>query len=631
MITKDSGIYAELFAEANKCLTDIGINDTIDSIEEYFRHLHDLVYTNRTADPEAVGDKKYKYNKVNNPNEIGEESLKFLRLPLDEPMFEINANTREIQVPRDSWTHGVKGDEIAEVLFFRINRYFDTTDLAQMNIAIEWNNGTEAGSTESFIKYVEEDSKDKDLKIIFGWPLDSKITANASTVRFSIHFYQAGENTNQYVYSFHTLPQEIHIKDTLKIDYSKVKVESFRDKILGRVSSSTGDKVSTATIPYFILPTELTTEINDISNGYSMYAVAGRERGESTTYKWYCGTPGDKENSEALKRGEQEEATYEPADDYIQTDKFLSRKINGTTVAITTYYYGESDNKEIVNCYSQEDFNQAAQEKGNLYVAVSRYNLDSSKSAGQYWVEAYNRYALTHKVSLDDKNNNIPVWTITSPLTPSIEVLPEYFIIGNNNVLTANVSNTQDSGTTYSWSYYADEGQNVEQGKSKELSFIPWAEGYYYLTVNNRRNNDNKYTVSNKVLCLKNYDSNDYALSWKLSYLGFGTNRIKVNCPTFNTNDSDKSNDYFYKTYETIKCEWFESSTPEIGNDAKSIGTPQEFHWDKDAQIIPSFYYQLQSGSDTTPPAYYIAKLTFSKGNIDDLIVIRSLATAEEG
>lgn len=631
MITKDSGIYAELFAEANKCLIDIGINDTIDSIEEYFRHLHDLVYTNRTADPEAAGDKKYKYNKVDNPNEIGEESLKFLRLPLDEPMFEINANTREIQVPRDSWTHGVKGDEIAEVLFFRINRYFDTTDLAQMNIAIEWNNGSEVGSTESFIKYVEEDSKDKDLKIIFGWPLDSKITSNASTVRFSIHFYQAGENTNQYVYSFHTLPQEIHIKDTLKIDYSKVKVENFRDKILGRVSSSTGDKASTATIPYFILPSELNTEINDISNGYSMYAVAGRERGESTTYKWYCGTPGDKDNSEALKRGEQEEATYEPADDYIQTDKFLSRKINGTTVAITTYYYGESDKKEIINCYSQEDFNQAAQEKGSLYVAVSRYNLDSGKSAGQYWVEAYNRYALTHKVSLDDKNNNIPVWTITSPLTPSIEVLPEYFIIGNNNVLTANVSNTQDSGTTYSWSYYADEGQNVEEGKSKELFFIPWAEGYYYLTVNNRRNNDNKYTVSNKVLCLKNYNSNDYALSWKLSYLGFGTNRIKVNCPTFNTNDSDKSNDYFYKTYETIKCEWFESSTPEIGNDAKSIGTPQEFHWDKDAQIIPSFYYQLQSGSDTTPPAYYIAKLTFSKGNIDDLIVIRSLATAEEG
>lgn len=555
MITKDSGIYAELFAEANKCLTDIGINDTIDSIEEYFRHLHDLVYTNRTADPEAVGDKKYKYNKVNNPNEIGEESLKFLRLPLDEPMFEINANTREIQVPRESWTHGVKGDEIAEVLFFRINRYFDTTDLAQMNIAIEWNNGSEVGSTESFIKYVEEDSKDKDLKIIFGWPLDSKITSNASTVRFSIHFYQAGENTNQYVYSFHTLPQEIHIKDTLKIDYSKVKVENFRDKILGRVSSSTGDKASTATIPYFILPSELTTEINDISNGYSMYAVAGRERGESTTYKWYCGTPGDKENSKALKRGEQEEATYEPTDAYVPVNSFLTRTVNGTTVAITTYYYGESDNKEIVNCYSQDDFAKAIENKGNLYVAVSKYNLDSSQHAGQYWVEAYNRYALTHKVSLDDSENNIPVWVITSPLKPVIQDLPEYYDIDSDNFIEPVVSQVQDNAT-YTW-YYADNKNGFYSSKSDTKNFKPLDEGYYYLVITNSRNNSFETAESSKIIAVKNYDTNmfvDEKSSWVL-LATFGSSEVKIN------------QKYSIKDYETVKCEWFQADTSNPADD----------------------------------------------------------------
>lgn len=621
MITKDNiSVYAELFSEATKCLKDIGISDddsAIDSIEEYFKHLHDLVYTQK--------DSNGKYNKVSDPNFIGEDSLKFLRLPLDEPMFEINANTREIQVPRDNWTHGVRGDEIAEVLFFRINRYYDATDLAQMNIAIEWNNGTETGSTESFIKYVEEDSKDKDLKIIFGWPLDGKITANASTVRFSIHFYQNGDNPGEYIYSFHTLPQEIHIKDTLKIDYDKVKVESFKNKILTRVSSSSGDKLSSATVPYFILPESLNTEIDDIvSGGYTMRAVAGRERGEATSYKWYQGIPGDTAKSEELTE-------YNLADEYYPIDKFLTKTVNENTVSITTYFYDNGDKKEAIGCYNQEDFENALKEKGNLYVAVSKCELDSGKTAGQYWVEAKNRYGLTNKNSLDDKDNNIPVWTITPPLKPSIEGLSEYFIIGNNNALTAKVSNVQDSGTTYSWSYYADEGQNIEEEKSKSLSFIPEAEGYYYLTVNNKRNNDDEQAVSNKVLCLKNYDSNNYASNWTLSYLGFGTNRIKVNCPSFSAEDSDKFSNYFYKTYETIKCEWFESSTPGIGDDAKSISTPQEFHWNKDTQAIPSFYYQLQSGSDATPPAYYIAKLTFSKGNVDDLIVIRSLATAEEG
>lgn len=621
MITKDSGIYTELFAEANKCLMDIGINDTIDSIEEYFRHLHDLVYTSRTADPEAAGDKKYKYNKVNNPNEIGEESLKFLRLPLDEPMFEINANTREIQVPRDSWTHGVKGDEIAEVLFFRINRYFDTTDLAQMNIAIEWNNGTEAGSTESFIKYVEEDSKDKDLKIIFGWPLDSKITANASTVRFSIHFYQAGENTNQYVYSFHTLPQEIHIKDTLKIDYSKVKVESFRDKILGRVSSSTGDKVSTATIPYFILPTELNTEINDISNGYSMYAVAGRERGESTTYKWYCGTPGDKENSEALKRGEQEEATYEPTDAYVPVNSFLTRTVNGTTVAITTYYYGESDNKEIVNCYNQDDFTKAIENKGNLYVAVSKYNLDSSQHAGQYWVEAYNRYALTHKVSLDDSENNIPVWIITSPLKPNIQDLPEYFTTdGLTTTLSATAENVQENGG-YKWYYYSDKGQ-PETSISEDKIITPLNEGYYYLTITNSRNNSIKTDISNHVLVVKKYEPNNYNNKWNLEFIGAVSGIAQVRCPALA--------DYAYRTFEAITCEWFESDTKEIGNNEVKKTIRYQFD-EKKPNIIPEFQYTVDRNNI---PNYLIAKITFSKGNVDSFILTKVIdpnTGAQEG
>jgi len=35
------------------------------------------------------------------------EDKKFLRLPLDEPMFEINANTRNITVPADFRTNGI--------------------------------------------------------------------------------------------------------------------------------------------------------------------------------------------------------------------------------------------------------------------------------------------------------------------------------------------------------------------------------------------------------------------------------------------------------------------------------------------------------------------------------------------
>lgn len=588
MITKDNiSVYAELFAEANKCLKDIGINDTIDSIEEYFKHLHDLVYTQK--------DSTGKYNKVSDPNFIGEDSLKFLRLPLDEPMFEINANTREIQVPRDNWTHGVRGDEIAEMLFFRINRYYDATDLAQMNIAIEWNNGTETGSTESFIKYVEEDSKDKDLKIIFGWPLDGKITANASTVRFSIHFYQAGENPGEYIYSFHTLPQEIHIKDTLKIDYDKVKVESFKNKILTRVSSSSGDKLSSATVPYFILPESLNTEIDDIvSGGYTMRAVAGRERGEATSYKWYQGVPGDTSNSTGLTE-------YNLADEYYPIDKFLTKTVNGNTVSITTYFYDSGDKKEAIGCYDKEDFANALKEKGTLYVAISKYELDSSKTAGQYWVEAYNRYGLTHKVSLDDKDNNIPVWIITSPLVPVIDALSEYYDINNGNMIKPTVSQAQ-SDAVYAW--YNSVSKNGEYiFKSSDKDINPTDEGYYYLTVTNNKNNSSETATSTKIVAVKDYNTNSFAdekSSW-VPIATFGSSVVNIN------------QIYSIKDYETVKCEWFQSNMNNPTDEDLTVVKGAETFTNAMQVENNNEYVNFSCVVPSTHEDYLIARITLNK------------------
>ena len=75
--------------------------------------------------------------------DIKDLDLKFLRLPLDEPMFEINANTRAISIPNDFRSNGlsVQGDHLAETVFFSIDRYFDFTDLSGADIAINWKMG----------------------------------------------------------------------------------------------------------------------------------------------------------------------------------------------------------------------------------------------------------------------------------------------------------------------------------------------------------------------------------------------------------------------------------------------------------------------------------------------------------
>ena len=90
----------------------------ISSLNEYFQHIEDLAAL-------AIGNGR-----------SGSDPY-FLRVPVDEPYFEINANTRVISVPAALRQVGVIGDKFAEIVFFKIDRYFDAIDLDTRQIYIE--------------------------------------------------------------------------------------------------------------------------------------------------------------------------------------------------------------------------------------------------------------------------------------------------------------------------------------------------------------------------------------------------------------------------------------------------------------------------------------------------------------
>jgi hypothetical protein len=58
-------------------------------------------------------------------------------LPPNEGYFSINADTRDIEFP-EAFKQGVsvQGDDIAEIIYFKIDRYFDAIDLAKKQIVI---------------------------------------------------------------------------------------------------------------------------------------------------------------------------------------------------------------------------------------------------------------------------------------------------------------------------------------------------------------------------------------------------------------------------------------------------------------------------------------------------------------
>ena len=183
----------------------------ISSLNEYFQHIKDLAGL-------AIGQGR-----------SGSDPY-FLRLPLDEPFFEINANTRGITVPGELSQIAVRGDKLAEIVFFRIDRYYDAVDLNTRHIYIEWElpDGTK-GISRDFLR----DTQSEKDKIIFGWVIGEELTQQVGTIKFAVRFVEwfddpgddhttdrdtakdYAEDVTQLLYSFSSLPATVSVVDSL--------------------------------------------------------------------------------------------------------------------------------------------------------------------------------------------------------------------------------------------------------------------------------------------------------------------------------------------------------------------------------------------------------------------------------
>ena len=183
MITKTTGLsssYDSLFEEINKAGKDYNIN--ISSLEDYFGNVQEI---------------------ANLP-----EGEKYLRMPLDEPMFEIDANSRKIDTSKFTGVQ-VQGDHAAETIFFSIDRYFDYMDLNNVDIYINWKMGSESGHSINFIK-------SGDIipgKLVFGWPIAKEFTGKSGALSFGVEFFR--EIDGETKYSLNTLISTLNIKDGL--------------------------------------------------------------------------------------------------------------------------------------------------------------------------------------------------------------------------------------------------------------------------------------------------------------------------------------------------------------------------------------------------------------------------------
>ena len=489
--------YNELFAKANARLNLTTDKEKISSLEGYFMHLRDLVYGPNDSF-------------ANDPEEI-EKGYEFLKLPLDEPHLKIDANKRTIDTKGFLEAGGilsVQGDEIAEIVFFEVDRYFDATDLTQMQIAIQWKNKEDEGSTPAFIRIVEPDQSGDNEKLVFGWPITSEITSVAGPVQFSVRFYDRNHDTEEMNYSLVTLPVSMNIGASLSADLDEDAMDDPRPTILSRLRNSGPlSQLDQAKAPIFVLHRPVSQEIDfGLETSYDLKAIARKNgSGGIISYKWYKadimedGTAGPYEGIDIMgdpddlwkSAGTEDENYYE-----------VSEWISG----VSTYYYqkalenGETE-WESLSLISAEAFKTELMKRKKLFVRMSvlTLNIKPDESVlGYYRVDArvgssgtyaYASYS-SNAEGADDRYlgpDSTPTWVVKGPEIVDLNDLEVYGNIGDTIELSgANLNTT----TSYEWLYCANEDFNssVIETVGTEQSYTLAKEGYYKAKATNYKN-----------------------------------------------------------------------------------------------------------------------------------------------
>lgn len=480
MITTGSPFskYEELFSKAQQVLKDYGGKDVqITNIDTYFAVLADLA-------------------KIENENSNIDPI--FTILPTTEEFFDINANTREIIAPKTmntkTWIPGVVGDEVAEIVYFKIDRYFDAIDLASKDILIQWTHEKYKDNTEACnfsIPYKKSLTLVED-HIVFGWPLTKEITAEPGKILFSVRFYSRhAEDPTILTYSFSTLTSTLTIQPALDFDMDPNITARALDRaqqIYNNIHfGGYADLDYTIAVPAFTSYLWRIDTDSEYSNAPSEkihhlpISFAAHAAVENTLvnkdakvglmgYKWFY-------NSDSGYDGV--DLTTEQGDVVLDYIPYTGEYNPNET------YYRINDEGEY-EPYAPMGSGDVLDDGVELYL---RYSVCTPKVAGYFYAEGTNAY----DIGQEEKVNS-DVWLVPYPDEPVYVYNPDtrkiILVEGKGSIeIAANV--TDDGEITYKWFFSANnefEGADYLTTTTDGTLNID-KEGYYFLYAVNRKNN----------------------------------------------------------------------------------------------------------------------------------------------
>ena len=153
---------------------------------------------------------------LHDPNEY----LSFLtRIPKDEPIYEIDLATREIHIPE---LLSVEQDHNSEIIWFKVNRFYDNYDLYNANCWIQYRNAVREEyyySAPMIIGSREDFSNDV---ILIPWAIGQFATKKAGTIEFAFQFFKISEDNKSFLFKINTKTAKGKILHGLQADPLKV-------------------------------------------------------------------------------------------------------------------------------------------------------------------------------------------------------------------------------------------------------------------------------------------------------------------------------------------------------------------------------------------------------------------------
>lgn len=455
MITKvDStnfDLYTKFFAEAYQYLEEL------ESEED------PIIATEDRNDEKTFTSIAQYFKYIENFKSSPRRDYFLLKLPLDEGMLDIDANTRNITIPASFIKSSiVQRDKVAETVIFTIDRYIDNVDLCNVDyIYVQWSAPDGVGGVREWATPVELiDRESIPEKIKFGWTIDEAVTLFPGKVSFSVAFFINDENeTGKVSYRLNTLPATLEIKPALQPEINSGSTINRPGSALNaaiRNNRYPGQGIKAPITPEFNepgldLPAEemltgsgsgtLTLRAQAVANdegtiGYTWYFIP--ENGE---FKYRCGA----------KAGETSTYSF-PFKAF--TDENVERKIKREDFILLT-----DTSKQLFKEYSTV---KAEYELVNKEDAVLSYNNIGSVGVSYEVVSNIENLDPRERLYVQETSG---VWTpytgtpgqeelskykkyTTFTVSSTGRVVGEYFVEADNTI-ASNTSNPQSSTSCY--------------------------------------------------------------------------------------------------------------------------------------------------------------------------------------